>query len=176
MNTIWLGVCCFVAGLLLLPAFELLYLRYGPVPVTVSNSPLPFEKRITHIALHARIDRDMPAHSPVTASPEVLAAGAVVYQGQCAMCHGVPGHASEMAVQMFPSPPQLWVTHHPGVVGVSDDPAGETYWKVKNGIRLSGMPAFDHVLNEQQMWVVSLLLSQAAQPLSEPVLDELTPR
>lgn len=92
------------------------------------------------------------------------------------MCHGVPGHASEMAVLMFPSPPQLWVAHHPGVVGVSDDPAGETYWKVKNGIRLSGMPAFDHVLNEQQMWAVSLLLSHAAQPLSEPVLSELSPR
>jgi len=26
------------------------------------------------------------------------------------------------------------------VKGVSDDPAGETYWKVANGIRLTGMP------------------------------------
>ena len=106
----------------------------------------------------------MPTRAPFAPSPAMLMAGAAVYQGQCAMGHGLPGHASEMAKEAFPSPPQLWVSHRPGVVGVSDDPAGETYWKVKNGIRLSGMPAFSRVLSEQQMWAVSLLLSHAAQP------------
>ena len=43
------------------------------------------------------------------------------------------------------------------VVGVSDDEPGETYWKVANGIRLSGMPAYTHILTETQMWQVSLL-------------------
>ncbi len=176
MKKIWLGVCCFLAGVLLIPLFGFLYLRFGSVPVAVSDTPLPFEKTITHIALHARIDRDMPAHSPLASSPEVLTSGGAVYQQRCAMCHGVPGHPSAMANQMFPAPPQLWVSHRQGVVGVSDDPAGATYWKVKNGIRLSGMPAFGHVLSEQQMWVVSLLLSHAAQPLSQPVRDGLTTR
>ena len=44
---------------------------------------------------------------------------------------------------------------------MSDDPVGETYWKVANGIRLTGMPSFDKVLNETQMWQVSLLLANA---------------
>jgi mono/diheme cytochrome c family protein len=52
-----------------------------------------------------------------------------------------------------------------GVVGVSDDPVGETYWKIKNGIRLSGMPAYGKALSETQMWQVSLLLSMANKPL-----------
>ena len=52
--------------------------------------------------------------------------------------------------------------HHNGnVVGVSDDPPGETYWKVANGIRLSGMPSYKDLLTETQMWQVSLLLANA---------------
>ena len=52
-----------------------------------------------------------------------------------------------------------------GTVGVSDDPPGETYWKVKNGIRLSGMPAYGKALTDQQLWQVSLLLSVANKPI-----------
>jgi hypothetical protein len=67
---------------------------------------------------------------------------------------------------MYPRAPQLWAPHrNGGVIGVNDDPVGETYWKVANGIRLSGMPSFDKVLNQTQMWQVSLLLKNAGQPM-----------
>jgi hypothetical protein len=58
-------------------------------------------------------------------------------------------------------------------VGVSDDPPGETYWKVANGIRLTGMPAYTKVLNPTQMWQVTLLLANADKPLPPGVLDLL---
>jgi mono/diheme cytochrome c family protein len=45
--------------------------------------------------------------------------------------------------------------------GVTDDPAGETYWKVVNGIRLTGMPAYTGSLSETEMWQVSVLLANA---------------
>jgi len=46
-------------------------------------------------------------------------------------------------------PPALWEKHaNSDVVGVSDDPPGETYWKVANGIRLTGMPAFKDTLTD----------------------------
>ena len=51
------------------------------------------------------------------------------------------------------------------VVGVSDDQPGETYWKVANGIRLTGMPRYKELLTETQMWQVSLLLANADKPL-----------
>jgi mono/diheme cytochrome c family protein len=57
---------------------------------------------------------------------------------------------------MFPKPPQFFQGH-----GVTDDPAGETYWKAKNGIRLTGMPAYGPSVSEQQLWQVSLLLAHA---------------
>ena len=31
---------------------------------------------------------------------------------------------------------------------MSDDPPGETYWKVANGIRLTGMPSYKELLTE----------------------------
>jgi mono/diheme cytochrome c family protein len=57
---------------------------------------------------------------------------------------------------MFPRPPELFKGH-----GVTDDPAGETYWKVNNGIRLTGMPAYGGSLSKDEMWQVSLLLANA---------------
>ena len=56
---------------------------------------------------------------------------------------------------------------------MTDDPAGQTYWKVANGIRLTGMPAYGHVLTDTQMWQVSLLLKNADQQLPEPVVKIL---
>ncbi len=71
---------------------------------------------------------------------------------------------------MFPHAPPLWKKHHGDVVGVSDDPPGETYWKVANGIRLTGMPAFNKTLSENEMWQVSLLLANADKPLPPAAL------
>jgi mono/diheme cytochrome c family protein len=74
---------------------------------------------------------------------------------------------------MFPHAPQLFVKHrNSDVVGVSDDEPGETYWKVANGIRLSGMPAYKTVLSETEMWDVSQLLANADK-LPADVMDEL---
>jgi hypothetical protein len=57
---------------------------------------------------------------------------------------------------MFPKPPQLF--HG---MGVTDDEAWETYWKVENGIRLTGMPGFKGRLSETQIWQVSVLVKNA---------------
>ncbi len=69
---------------------------------------------------------------------------------------------------MYTSAPQLWKRHRDHV-GVSDDEVGKTYWKVANGIRLTGMPSYEHVLSTTQMWDVALLLKNADQPLPDPV-------
>jgi mono/diheme cytochrome c family protein len=75
---------------------------------------------------------------------------------------------------MFPEAPPLWEKHHNGnVVGVSDDPPGETYWRVANGIRLTGMPAYKNVLTDTEMWQVTLLLANADKPLPPAALEIL---
>ena len=58
---------------------------------------------------------------------------------------------------MYPEAPQLLTPEG----AVADDPVGVTYWKVQNGIRLSGMPSFGRILDEQSKWDVSALLARA---------------
>lgn len=160
-----------IIGIILIPIGIWFYLQFGNVPVATADTPFPFERIIVGLPLHERIERDEPKSVPIEASETNLQTGAQIYRQNCATCHGVYGIPSKFAPGMFPVAPQLWQPHgHRGVVGVSDDPPQETYWKVANGIRLSGMPAYSKLLNETQMWQVSLLLANAAHPLPE-VLD-----
>ncbi len=164
----------FILGIAAVAVALFLYLHFAALPVAVSDAPFPYEKLIVRVPLNARIDREVKM-APFGISEDVFESGAHVYREQCASCHGVPGHDVDFARYMYPRAPQLWKKHgNSGVVGVSDDTAGETYWKVANGIRLTGMPAFDHILSDTQMWQVSLLLKNANTELPMPVTQILT--
>jgi thiosulfate dehydrogenase len=150
------------------------YLHWGSMPVATADKPFPFEKQIVQMPLQARIDGQMQK-PPFGISEDVYEGGAKIYRAECASCHGTPGHDVKFAKYMYPVAPQLWKKHAKGnVVGVSDDEPGETYWKVANGIRLTGMPSFEHVLTDTQMWQVTLLLKNADQQLPDPVTKILT--
>lgn len=164
-----------IIGLVLAPLAIWAYLNYGPVPVAVADQPFPLESSIAHHALDSRIEREAPKAAPIEPSPTNLLIGAQIYRDNCSGCHGYYGQASPFAKQIFPRAPQLWAPHGHGVVGVSDDPVGETYWKVKNGIRLSGMPAYQTLLNDTQMWQVSVLLAAADKPLPAEVIQTVKP-
>src|SRR5277367_6271448 len=160
-----------ILGLLVVPVAGLLYLRLGHPPVAVADPAFMLEREIVHGPLHARIDSEMPQKAPISPSETNLLIGVHIYRENCAACHGLYGRPSNFAAYMYPEAPQLWQPHGAGVVGVSDDPPGETFWKVRNGIRLTGMPSFQHVLNDTQMWQVSILLASADKPLPANVLD-----
>lgn len=147
----------FVIGIIVLPALGLLYFWSGWAPVATASSPMLFEKKLAHMALQARIQREAPKNVPIQANDENYQAGAQLYRANCAVCHGLPNQPGTATSKgMFPRPPQLFKGH-----GVTDDPAGETYWKVANGIRLTGMPAYTGALSEQDMWKVSVMLANA---------------
>ncbi len=159
-----LGLCVPLVG-------GYLWLVAGGMPVGTKGGPLPFERMIARKALSHAIGKNADLPSPVPADEPNLLAGAMVYQDHCSVCHGLPNQPpSAIARGMFPPPPQLM----PPKKGVTDDPVGETYWKVKNGIRLTGMPGFDGALGEKEMWQVSQLLLNADK-LPKPVNDALKP-
>lgn len=158
-------------GIVLVPLGVYCYFKWGNPPVAVNDKPLPDEKLITSIPLHARIDREMVGTPPIQPDEQAFVAGAQIYADNCAVCHGYHGQPARIGLHEFPTAPQLWQQHHnSSVVGVSDDPPGETYWKVANGIRLTGMPEFKEILTETQMWQVSLLLANADKPLPPAAL------
>ena len=163
----------FVLALVLLFAGVLAYLKFGRPPVAVADTAFPMEAQVVHVPLGARIAKEMQ-QPPFGISEDVFEGGAKSYRTSCASCHGAPGQESQFGGQMYPVAPQLWKKHKSSaVVGVSDDPAGETFWKIKNGIRLTGMPAFGHIYTDAQMWQMALLLKNADQPLPDPVLNLL---
>ena len=162
-------------GLVIVPIGLLCYLRLGNPPVAVADPPFPFEKQIVHVPLDDRIREDMPKTVPIQPTADNMVAGAQIYRQNCAFCHGLNSQNSTVAPHMYPEAPQLWQAHGSrSVVGVSDDPPGETYWKVANGIRLTGMPSFNQALSSTQMWQVSLLLANAEKPLPQPAMDILS--
>jgi len=151
----------FVAGvvvaILVVAAVVYIYFSTGIAPVATSASPMPFEDKFARMALHARLEKEMPTQVPVPADEANLVSGAHIYMEQCAVCHGVPGkEQTAIAKGEFPRPPHLFKGK-----GVTDDEPGETYWKVANGIRLTGMPGFNQQLSTTEMWQVSLLLANA---------------
>jgi thiosulfate dehydrogenase len=155
-----------VIGIILVPLALFVYLKGGSMPVAVNDPPFPQERRLTHVPLGARIERELVKSPPIQADETNLVAGAHIYSEQCAVCHGYHGKPSRFAKHMFPDAPPLWEKHgHGDVIGVSDDPPGETYWKVANGIRLTGMPAYKELLSDTEMWQVSMLLASADKPL-----------
>ncbi len=144
-------------GILLIGCGVYFYFSTGRAPVAVTDPPMPFEKKFAHMALNARIAKEKIPESPVVADEKSYLAGAEVFKQNCAVCHGLPDQPkTAAALGMYPPPPQLF--HG---VGVSDDPASETYWKAENGIRLTGMPGFKGRLSETEIWEVSVLLANS---------------
>jgi thiosulfate dehydrogenase len=159
-----------ILGALFFLAAIYLYFSTGQAPVATSSPEMPFERRMAKLALHAYLDRQPHPEAPVPADEKNLLAGAEIYQKNCAVCHGLPGaDRTAIAAGMYPKPPALFKG-----VGVTDDECWETYWKVVNGIRMTGMPGFKGQLNDNQMWQVSVLL-KSADKIPESVRKALVP-
>jgi thiosulfate dehydrogenase len=159
-----------VLGLVIVPLAVLGYFVTGRAPVGTTSKAIPFEGVLSGRALHARIAKEMPKTVPIAANESNYLAGTRVYREDCAVCHGLlGGPLTGIANGMYPKPPQLFRGK-----GVTDDEAGETYWKVENGIRLTGMPGFKRSLSSMQMWQVSLLLANADK-LPDSVKQALAP-
>lgn len=159
----------FLIGICLPVVAGFVFVNTGGMPVATKGPPLPLEHWIAKMALHAAIKGEENKPSPVPADEINLLAGAKVYQNHCAVCHGLPhGQSSFIAKGLFPKPPQLFQPDH----GVTDDPVGESYWKIKNGIRLTGMPGYVENLTDTEIWQVSQLVF-SADKLPTSVLQQL---
>jgi len=145
------------------------YFSTGRAPVAAKAPPMPFESKLAKLGLHAYLEK-LPHPEPQVPPDEAnFLHGAKIYKEDCAFCHGLPGEEkSAIAKGMYPAPPQLF--HG---TGVTDDEAWESYWKVENGIRMTGMPGFKDALTETQIWQVTVLIKNADK-ISEAVKKELT--
>jgi thiosulfate dehydrogenase len=169
MSRFWIGV---IVGGVLVPAGIVAVVYLGLLPAAANDPSMRFEPALAQAGLFFRIERQAPNRDVSTMPTADLLAGADVYQKNCAVCHALPNQEQgPVGAGMFPRAPRLFSPD--GMV--TDDSAGETYWKVKNGIRLSGMPSFEKILSEDQMWDVAALVKRADK-LPPEVMDALKPQ
>ncbi len=183
-----------IAGVILIPALTFVYLLSGFGPTAATDRPLPFETFIAGMALRARMQKEAPAPRDLsTFTTGDLVAGADIYKKNCAVCHGLPGEPNAaIGNNMFPPAPQLMAPPPPGrgprggpeggAEGRGPDGGGPPppgagrgggagrgasgdFWRVKNGIRLTGMPSFEKTLTDDQIWqVVAMLANRRDMP------------
>jgi mono/diheme cytochrome c family protein len=95
--------------------------------------------------------------------------GVALYRDHCLRCHGAPGVAPEaFALGMNPVPANLSHTSR-------QRSAGELYWTVKYGLKMTGMPAWEFRLRESELWdlVAFLELLPSLSPASYRGLEGL---
>ena len=147
-----------VVTILLIIVGGYLFVRGGGVSLATTAPPPPLEKTIARLALRASIGNAADQKNPLPFDDGDVLPGVSTYKAHCAMCHGVPEQPrTAISKGMFPPPPQLFEKEDM----VTDDPEGVTYWKVTNGIRLSGMPGFGGTLSDVQRWQVTMLVAHA---------------
>jgi mono/diheme cytochrome c family protein len=151
MRNFILGVIV-TLGVLVLGGLGLGLLGYLP---TVANADPPsLERRLAMSAIDASTDRHAPhVNSPVLPTDQNLIDGIKLYTMNCAQCHGgLDRKPAAQAHSFYPPVPQL-------VLRPPDDPEWQTFYVIHNGIRYSGMPAWDKVLSEEDIWKVTSFLS-----------------
>lgn len=87
-------------------------------------------------------------------TPAMAAAGAGPYKAMCQHCHAGPGvERAEWAGGMRPIPPHL-------TEAAAEWEAGEVFWLVKHGAKMSGMPAFGPTHSDERLWEIAAFVKQ----------------
>jgi thiosulfate dehydrogenase len=159
-----------VTTLVVLAGGAYLFVKAGGISMETTAPPLPLEKTVADMALRASLGHAADQKNPLRFNDDTMLAAAQKYKQNCAVCHGTPGQPRPLISKgMFPDPPQLFEKQ--GMI--TDDPEGETFWKVTHGIRLSGMPGFVNILSDTERWELTTLVAHADK-LSPAVQAELS--
>jgi mono/diheme cytochrome c family protein len=89
------------------------------------------------------------AKNPVPLTTEVVARARAHFADHCASCHGNDGHGkTNVGQNLYPKAPDMWL---PTTQSLSD---GELFSIIKNGVRLTGMPAWggDTPEDDKETW------------------------
>ena len=127
----------------------------GFLPTRANSTPPKFESHLAMSALDNSVERHAPRiNDPVPPTDENLIAGLKIYTMNCALCHGgIDRQPSLLEKSFYPNPPNL-------ILNPPDDPEWRLYFVIHNGVRYTGMPAWDKALSEQDIWKVTAFLTR----------------
>jgi len=140
------AVCAGVGG-------ALIYSASGIFNVAASHPHSNIAEQITHqTMIHSVRARAADIIVPASITAAQVVSGFCSYRAHCEMCHGAASVARQPWVNgMTPDPPYLL-----------DAPRhwtpSQLFWIVKNGIKMTGMPAWDDQMSDAQIWNVVAFL------------------
>lgn len=148
--------------LILLFGGAFLVINRGWYPVGADNPPGTLERRLAHMATDAYVSAHSPKQeNPVQPTPAALTEGARLYEQNCALCHGgAARRISVLRTKFSPPIPQL-------VNRVPKDPDADFWWITKHGYRMTGMPSWDGILSDDQIWAVIAFIKHSDKLPSE---------
>ena len=98
-----------------------------------------------HSSVHRRAEQ---VQAPPLDDPDLIRTGLIEYHEMCVVCHGAPGvPISPTGQGLNPAPPLL-------ADETSHEDAGELFWVTKNGIKMTGMPAFGVTHSDEELWAI----------------------
>ncbi|HET9741606.1 MAG TPA: cytochrome c [Terriglobales bacterium] len=169
MNFKWfvLGI---VATLVVLCACAYVYLEHGFVDARADVKAGMMDHWLGS-SMDASTSRHAPnVKNPVPDTQETLVAAATTYSSKCGICHGSPAEKdSKLGAAFNPPAPQFFGDDPPDMMG------NENYYIIKHGVRMTAMPAWDHLLSDEQIWqTVALLKHINNKDLPPPVTQQLS--
>ncbi len=105
-------------------------------------------------------DRSISTRSRKLTVPDLTGSGRVAraapnYDAMCAQCHLAPGvEKSELYEGLYPQPPVFYKRNQ-----LSTRKPHETFWVIKNGLKLTGMPAWGIYNSDEQIWDIVAFIS-----------------
>lgn len=86
--------------------------------------------------------------TPDISDSSLVRMGFVHYREMCAGCHGGPGvEQNEIAKGLYPNPPML-------SKAAKDWTPQQLFWITKNGLKMTGMPAFGPTHTDDMIWAI----------------------
>jgi mono/diheme cytochrome c family protein len=146
-----------VAGLILAVAGAFAFVRSGFYNVAASSPHSKLTEWLTHETMIHSVRRHAASITqPASFSAGQVAAGFCQYEAHCVACHGAAAVAREQWVSgMEPAPPYLL-----DVQQRFTQP--QLFWIVKNGIKMTGMPAWKNEMSDAEIWDVVAWLEASA--------------
>jgi predicted CXXCH cytochrome family protein len=146
--------------------------RYA-LPNLSSARPEPPKVEIavaTWLLHHSVPEADRTQQNPLGGDRADIAAGRDLFREKCEICHGYDGSGrTQIGAGQYPHPPPLRTL----AVSLTD---GEIYYHIRNGIRNTGMPAWN--MPRRQIWQLVLYIRNLpiTVPMSRPEASATTLR
>src|ERR1700761_3785807 len=140
-----LAICCAVVVAVTVVVLGVLYVKLVPGLSRARTEPPSAETILATWLLHQSVPFEAKMSVNPAPDPSDVAAGKDLYREKCETCHAYDGGGrTPIGSNEFPRVPTL---RSPAIAATSD---GELFYHIRNGIRNTGMPAWD--LPDRQIW------------------------